>query len=89
MDWLIVFGSLAVATMLLMYWMEERGSVYVLGFAVACAASSVYGWLAGAYPFGVLEAVWTGIALRRWSRRAATEQRPRRFPAESGPSDER
>jgi len=73
-DWLIVFGSIAVASMLMMYWLEERGSVYVLGFAVACAASSVYGWLAGAYPFGVLEAIWAGIALRRWQRRTRLDE---------------
>jgi hypothetical protein len=72
-DWLLVYGSLAVATMLLMYALEEHGSIYVLGFAVACAASSLYGWLAGAYPFGVLEAVWAVIALRRWQRRFAVE----------------
>jgi hypothetical protein len=69
MDWLLIFGSMAVGTMLLMYALEERGSIYVAGFAAACAASSAYGFLAGAYPFGVLEAAWAGIALRRWSRR--------------------
>jgi hypothetical protein len=73
MDWLLLFGSLAVGAMLLTYWLEERGSIFVLGFAGACAASSAYGWLAGAYPFGVLEAVWTVIALQRWRRRATAE----------------
>ena len=71
MDWLLIFGSLAVGTMLAMYALEERGSVYIAGFAAACAASSVYAFLAGAYPFGVLEAIWAAVALRRWSRRAA------------------
>lgn len=69
MDWLLLFGSLAVGAMLLTYWLEERGPAFVLGFAAACAASSAYGWLAGSYPFGVLEAVWTLIALGRWQRR--------------------
>jgi hypothetical protein len=73
MDWLLIYGSLAVATMLLMYSLEARASIYVLGFAAACAASSVYGWLAAAYPFGLLEAVWAAVALRRWQRRVALE----------------
>ena len=72
MDWLLIFGSLAVGTMLAMYALEERGRIYVAGFAAACAASSVYAFLAGAYPFGVLEAIWAAVALRRWSQRAAT-----------------
>ena len=73
MDWILVFGSLAVAMMLIMYWIEDRAAIYVLGFAAACAASSVYGWLVSAYPFGVLEAVWAAVALRRWQRRVAQQ----------------
>jgi len=71
MDWLLVYGSVAVATMLLMYTLEDRGAVFILGFAAACIASSAYGFLAEAYPFGVLEAVWALAALRRWARRSA------------------
>jgi len=74
MDWLLIFGSLAVGTMLAMYALEERGRIYVAGFAAACAASSVYAFLAGAYPFGVLEAIWAAVALRRWSQRSAGER---------------
>ncbi len=74
MDWLLIFGSLAVGTMLAMYALEERGRIYVAGFAAACAASSVYAFLAGAYPFGVLEAIWAAVALRRWSQRTAARQ---------------
>src|SRR3989304_2458753 len=73
MDWLLLFGSLAVGAMLLTYWLEEQGSVFILGFALAGAASPVYGWLAGTYPFGVIEAVWALIALRRWRRRIRRE----------------
>jgi hypothetical protein len=40
----------------------------VLGFAAACALGSAYGFLQGAWPFGVVEAVWAGVALRRWKR---------------------
>ena len=75
MDWLLLFGSLSVGMMLAMYALEERGSGYVAGFAVACAASSVYAFLVGAYPFGVVEAIWAAVAMRRWSRRTAAEQR--------------
>jgi hypothetical protein len=71
MDWLLVFGTISVATMLAMYALEERGSVYVAGFAAACAASSVYAILVGAYPFAVVEAIWAAVAVRRWSRRTA------------------
>ncbi len=70
MDWLLVFGTISVGTMLAMYALEERGSVYVAGFAAACAASSVYAFLVGAYPFAVIEVIWAAVAVRRWSQRA-------------------
>ena len=73
MDWLLIYGSIAVATMLLMYSLEDRAGIYVLGFAAACAASSIYGWLAAAYPFGVLEAVWAAVAFKRWQQRLTLE----------------
>lgn len=64
-----IFGAIAVTVMMLCYWLEERSAVFVLGFAVACVASSVYGWIAGTWPFGVVEAIWAGIAFHRWWRR--------------------
>ncbi len=75
MDWLLIFGSLSVGAMLAMYALEERGRVYVAGFAAACAASSVYAFFVGAYPFAVIEVIWAAVALRRWSRRAAADDR--------------
>jgi hypothetical protein len=36
----------------------------------ACALGSIYGFLQGAWPFGVVEAVWALVALRRWYRKA-------------------
>ena len=66
MDALTAFGALAVAAMLLFYALEERSPWYVLAFAAACLASSVYGFLQGAWPFGVVELIWSGVALRRW-----------------------
>jgi len=69
MDLLTLFGLVAVTAMLLCYWQEERSSSFVLGFAVACAMGSVYGFLQGAWPFGVVEAIWAVVALKRWKSR--------------------
>jgi len=71
MDPLTAFGLLAVTMMLVCYALEDRGAAYVLAFAVACALGSLYGFLQGAWPFGVVEAIWAVIALRRWRRRLA------------------
>ncbi len=60
------FGALAVTVMLTAYALERRSSWWILVFAVACGASSLYGWLAGTWPFGVVEGVWAVVALRRW-----------------------
>lgn len=70
---LTLFGLLAVTAMLVFYALEERSRAFVLLFASACAASSVYGFLQGAWPFGLVEAVWTGVAIRRWRVRARVE----------------
>ncbi len=61
-----VFGVLALTFMMAMYALEARGPGFVLGFALGCALSGVYGFLAGAWPFGVVELVWAAVALRRW-----------------------
>ena len=71
---LTLFGAVAVACMLLFYALEERSPWWVLAFALACAASSVYGWLAGTWPFGVVEGVWALVAFRRWLRYRARDQ---------------
>jgi len=69
MDALTLFGLLAVTAMLVTYALEDRSHWFVLLFAVACALGSTYGFLQGAWPFGLVEAVWTIVALRRWSLR--------------------
>jgi hypothetical protein len=56
--------------MLVFYTLEQRSPWSVLAIAGACLASSAYGFLQGAWPFGVVEFVWSGVALRRWWRRA-------------------
>jgi len=65
-----VFGVLALTFMMTMYALEDRGRGFVLAFAAGCLLSSVYGFLAGAWPFGVVELIWAAIAARRWSRQA-------------------
>lgn len=70
MDPLTIYGVVAVLAMLLFYALEDRSPGYILAFAGACLAASLYGFLAGAWPFGVVELVWSGVALRRWQRRS-------------------
>lgn len=72
MDALTLFGLVAVTLMLVTYAYEERSPWFVLGFAVACALGSVYGFLQGAWPFGVVEAIWSVVALRRWWTKRAS-----------------
>ncbi|MDA1002160.1 MAG: hypothetical protein O3B31_02235 [Chloroflexi bacterium] len=69
MDLLTAYGVIAVSAMLVTYALESRARAFVLAFAGACLASSLYGFLAGAWPFGVIELVWTGVAIRRWRAR--------------------
>ena len=69
MDRLTLFGLFAVTAMLLCYALEDRSPWFILGFAGACALGSAYGFLQGAWPFGLVEAIWAVVALRRWSVR--------------------
>jgi hypothetical protein len=66
MDWLTAFGLFAVTAMLVCYALESRSHWFVLLFALSCALGSVYGFLQGAWPFGLVEAIWSVVALRRW-----------------------
>ena len=61
-----LYGVFAVTFMMIMYALERRGRIFVLGFAVGCVLSSAYGFLSGAWPFGVVELIWAGVALRRY-----------------------
>lgn len=72
MDALTVFGLIAVSLMLACYALEARSPWFVLGFAGACALGSSYGFLQGAWPFGVVEAIWSLVALARWWRARKT-----------------
>jgi len=66
MDRLTLFGLFAVTAMLVSYALEKRSPWFILAFAGSCALGSAYGFLQGAWPFGVVEAVWSVIAVRRW-----------------------
>jgi hypothetical protein len=65
-DHLTAFGLFAVTAMLVTYALEAWSRWFILAFAGACVLGSVYGFLQGAWPFGVIEAIWAVVALRRW-----------------------
>jgi hypothetical protein len=63
------FGAVSVALMMLFYTLEPRGAAFTFFFAIACFAASAYGWLAGTWPFGLVELAWGFVALWRWNAR--------------------
>lgn len=63
-----IYGVCALAFMMGMYALERRGKRFILAFAGGCLLASAYGFLSGAWPFGVIELAWSGIALRRYAR---------------------
>ncbi len=69
-DALTLFGLFAVTAMLVTYAVEERSPWFTLAFAGSCWLGSAYGFLQGAWPFGLVEAIWGIVALRRWRRRS-------------------
>ena len=71
-DALTAFGLFAVTAMLITYALEDRSPWFILCFAAACALGSAYGFLQGAWPFGLVEAIWSAVALRRWFWRLKT-----------------
>jgi hypothetical protein len=68
MDGLTLFGLFAVTSMLVTYALEKRSRWFVLAFALSCLLGSAYGFLQGAWPFGLVEAIWAIVAARRWWR---------------------
>ena len=69
MDAVTLFGVVSVTAMLVFYALEQRAPAYILLFAFACVLSSAYGFLQGAWPFGIVEAVWSVVAWQRWRSR--------------------
>jgi hypothetical protein len=68
MDQLTLFGLFSVTAMLVTYALERRSTWFILAFAGSCVLGSAYGFLQGAWPFGLVEAVWSIVAVRRWWR---------------------
>ena len=66
MSALSLFGLFAVTVMVACYALEKRHRAFILAFAASCVLASVYGFLQGAWPFGLVEAVWSAVALWRW-----------------------
>jgi hypothetical protein len=73
---LTAFGAAALTFMMVSYALERRHRRYTLAFAGGCALSSLYGFLSGAWPFGVVEAIWTLIALNRYRGSGPEHARP-------------
>jgi hypothetical protein len=69
-----IYGVCAVTFMMVMYALEPRGRGFILAFAAGCVLSSIYGFLSGAWPFGVVELIWAAIAVRRWNAPPLTAQ---------------
>ncbi len=67
-----LYGVAAVTFMIVMYALEGRGRGFVLAFALGCVLSSAYGFLSGAWPFGIAELIWASVALRRYAAVAPT-----------------
>jgi hypothetical protein len=72
-DRLTLFGLFAVTAMLVTYALEGRSHWFILAFAAACVLGSIYGFLQGAWPFGLVEAIWAIVAMRRWYLRNKKE----------------
>ncbi len=66
MDPLTLFGLFAVTAMLVCYALEKRSRWFILAFAGSCVLGSIYGFLEGAWPFGLVEAIWSIVAVQRW-----------------------
>lgn len=69
MDILTLFGLFSVTAMLITYALEAKSPWYILAFAGSCALGSAYGFLQGAWPFGLVEGIWAGVAVWRWRAR--------------------
>jgi hypothetical protein len=72
MDGLTAFGLVSVTAMLICYALEDHSPWFTLAFAASCALASLYGFLQGAWPFGLIEAVWALVAIWRWRARVSS-----------------
>jgi len=76
MNMLTAFGFFAVTAMVICYALEQRHTFFILAFAFSCVLGSVYGFLQGAWPFGMVELIWSGIAVRKWWARRRSKNLP-------------
>jgi hypothetical protein len=74
MDPTTLFGLFAVSAMLVTYALEKRSTWFILAFSGSCLLGSAYGFLQGAWPFGLVEAIWAVIAARRWWQERSSTQ---------------
>jgi hypothetical protein len=78
---LTAFGAAAVTFMMLMYALERRGRVFIFAFGCGCVLASAYGFLAGTWPFGIVELIWAGVAFNRYRNTPSQlERRPQQAP---------
>ena len=63
---LTLYGVVVLTFMMTMYALEPRDDRFILAFALGCLLSSSYGFLSGAWPFGVVELIWCFVAVRRY-----------------------
>jgi hypothetical protein len=89
MNALSLFGLFAVTAMMICYALEDRSAWFVLAFAGGCALGSTYGFLQGAWPFGLAEGIWTLIAIRRWWLMKRVEAGSKEIAATPEPSSQR
>jgi len=66
MNILTIYGLISVTAMLVFYALEHKSHWFILAFSLSCILASIYGFWQGAWPFGLVELVWSGVALRRW-----------------------
>jgi hypothetical protein len=63
---LSLFGLFAVTAGVVFYAMEDFSRWFILALGVSTALASIYAFLQGAWPYGLIEIVWTVAALWRW-----------------------
>jgi hypothetical protein len=73
---LTLFGIAALTFMMAMYALEKRGHGFILAFSCGCLLASLYGFLSSAWPFGIVEAIWAGVALNRYRQSTESENAP-------------
>lgn len=74
MDSLTLYGLFAVTLMVVFYALESRSTAFILWFGISCVLASIYGFLQGAWPFGIVELIWSGVALKKWLGYRRTHQ---------------